>query len=39
MKIVCQVVMVHDIEGHMDVHIPVTDPPPLPKKNQPQNKS
>jgi hypothetical protein len=26
------------IEGHMDVHIPVTDPRP-PKKKQPQNKS
>jgi hypothetical protein len=36
MKIVCQVVMVHDIEGHMDVHIPVTDPRPPPKKTTPK---
>ena len=33
MKIVCQVVMVHDIEGHMKVHIPVTDRPSPPKKS------
>jgi hypothetical protein len=36
MKIVCQVVMVHDIEGHMDVHIPVTDPRPPQKKPTPK---